>query len=65
MDRSNFGNLQRVCPPVHRPKLRMALEHTSGAEVPDPYYGGPGGFRDVYDMLDEAMDAWLAEWLDR
>ena len=26
-----------------------------GAEVPDPYYGGPGGFDEVMDMVEAAM----------
>ncbi|MEJ2889125.1 low molecular weight protein-tyrosine-phosphatase [Actinomycetospora aeridis] len=26
-----------------------------GAEVPDPYYGGPDGFTDVIDMIEAAM----------
>ncbi len=25
-----------------------------GAEVPDPYFGGPDGFTDVFDMVDRA-----------
>lgn len=28
-----------------------------GAEVPDPYYGGPGGFDEVFDMIEAAMPA--------
>jgi hypothetical protein len=29
-------------------------------EVPDPYYGGPDGFRDVFDLLEAACDGILA-----
>ncbi|WP_405285765.1 hypothetical protein [Gaopeijia maritima] len=32
-------------------------------EVPDPYYGGPGGFDDVYAMVDRSCAA-LLEHLD-
>lgn len=28
----------------------------SGREVPDPYYGGPEGFENVYRMIDEVCD---------
>jgi protein-tyrosine phosphatase len=28
-----------------------------GIDVPDPYYGGPDGFKQVYDMLDQACEA--------
>lgn len=30
------------------------------AEVPDPYYGGPGGFDEVIDMVEAAMPGLLA-----
>ncbi len=30
-------------------------------EVPDPYYGGPDGFEQVYDMLTDACDRLLDE----
>ena len=35
-----------------------------GAEVPDPYYGGPRGFEDVYDMVDRSCRGLLAHILD-
>lgn len=61
MDRSNYRDLKRVCPSENEHKVRMALELTTLGEVPDPYYGGVNGFADVYNMLDEAMDAWFEE----
>ena len=30
-------------------------------EVPDPYYGGTGGFEDVLDMVERACDGLLDE----
>jgi protein-tyrosine phosphatase len=30
-------------------------EAPEGAEVPDPYYGGPGGFDEVIEMVEAAM----------
>jgi protein-tyrosine phosphatase len=30
-------------------------EAPAGAELPDPYYGGPGGFDEVIDMVEAAM----------
>ena len=30
-------------------------EAPQGAEVPDPYYGGPGGFDEVIEMVEAAM----------
>jgi protein-tyrosine phosphatase len=31
-----------------------------GDEVPDPYYGGPEGFRQVFELLEEACEGILA-----
>ena len=33
---------------------------SEGAEVPDPYYGGPDGFDDVLDMVEAAMPGLVA-----
>ena len=30
-------------------------------EVPDPYYGGPGGFEQVLDMVEAAARGLLAQ----
>ncbi|GAA4942648.1 protein-tyrosine phosphatase [Actinomycetospora succinea] len=35
-------------------------EAPEGAEVPDPYYGGPGGFDEVMDMVEAAMPGLVA-----
>jgi len=36
----------------------------AGADVPDPYYGGPGGFDEVYDLLDAAAPSLLEAVLE-
>jgi protein-tyrosine phosphatase len=33
--------------------------------VPDPYYGGPQGFEQVLDLLEEASEALLQEMLSQ
>jgi protein-tyrosine phosphatase len=38
-------------------RLRRFLDR----DVPDPYYGGPGGFDDVFDMLHRGAEALLAD----
>jgi len=58
MDRGHLRLLQRICPPHHKSKLRPFL---SDADVPDPYYGGPEGFEQVLDMIEEACRGLLAE----
>ena len=40
-----------------REKVKLILnelENTSRLNVPDPYYGGDNGFKNVYEMLNEA-----------
>ena len=36
-----------------------------GADVPDPYYGGPDGFAMVLEMVERTTDALVAELADR
>ena len=62
MDRSNYRNLEQICPPEHVQKLQLFLEfapHFNEVEVPDPYYGGPQGFERVLDMVEAASQGLL------
>ncbi|MFP9113423.1 low molecular weight protein-tyrosine-phosphatase [Flavobacterium sp. RHBU_3] len=57
MDRSNLSDVLQLAPAIQKHKVKMIMDELHpelGVEVPDPYYGGPQGFEDVYDMLDEA-----------
>jgi protein-tyrosine-phosphatase len=65
MDRSNLSGLQSRCPAQHQHKLHLALEPIGGADVKDPYYGGPDGFEQNYRELSEALAIWLSRSLDR
>jgi protein-tyrosine phosphatase len=52
--------------PAERVRLLRSFDPAApeGAEVPDPYYGGPDGFDDVVDMIDAAAPgvvAWARE----
>jgi protein-tyrosine phosphatase len=62
LDEGHYDALQRLSPPVYRPKLRMlmsfARQHAL-AEVPDPYYGGPKGFELVLDLCEDAVAGLL------
>lgn len=54
MDRENQSNLERIRNggPSRLHLLReFDPEAGDGAEVPDPYYGGDGGFDRVFDMV--------------
>ena len=60
MDRSNLSDvLSMARDPRDREKMRLILDELfpgEGREVPDPYYGGAGGFDRVYKLLDEACE---------
>lgn len=63
MDASNHANLQEMAPPKAAHKVRLFLDSPGGntpREVPDPYYGGAGGFDDVLDLIEEGSRALLA-----
>ena len=55
MDRSNLSDLQRSAGGDRRASLVLLRDYDpepGDGEVPDPYYGGPGGFDRVFDMVD-------------
>jgi protein-tyrosine phosphatase len=62
MDRDNLEILERMCPPEHRTRVRLFMDFAPDwgmAEVPDPYYGGPQGFEQVFDMVEAAANGLL------
>ena len=60
MDDSNYQNILSLARNnTDEQKVRMILNEThptKNLSVPDPYYGGNEGFKNVYKMLDEACD---------
>ena len=58
MDVSNYRNVLKLAiNETQKSKVKMILEELqpdSGMEVPDPYYGGDGGFEHVYQLLDKS-----------
>jgi protein-tyrosine phosphatase len=66
MDAANQRTLRRLAPDAEvAARVRLLREHDpdapAGAEVPDPYYGGPRGFEDVLDVVESACRGLLAE----
>ena len=62
MDRTNRRTLAKMCPPgaEHRLHLFMDFCRDGGSgDVPDPYYGGPGGFERVLDLIEEGAKGLL------
>lgn len=64
MDRENHENLLEICPPGHESRIRLFMEFARNRpeqEVPDPYFGGLGGFDRVLDMIEDAAQGLLEE----
>ena len=63
MDRSNLRSLEEMGAGGGRARLHLLREFDpladGDAEVPDPYYGGEGGFDRVYEMIDRSCRALL------
>ena len=57
VDDENLHRLRRIAPPGSAAEVRKL----TAADVPDPYYGGPQGFDDVLDMLEDACRELLDE----
>lgn len=64
MDRQNYRHLGALCPSDHQYKLRLFLEFASDTAertVPDPYFGGAGGFNRVLDLIEDAAAGLLTD----
>ncbi len=62
MDGENLAVLKRRAPRDFARKVRLFLEFAPElgvADVPDPYYGGPNGFEEVLDLVEEAAHGLL------
>lgn len=63
MDAANWRDAAALCPPAQRHKLRRLTDYCTrhaAAEVPDPYAGGPQGFEQVLDLVEDACAGLLA-----
>lgn len=62
MDEDHRRVLARMAPKGAENKIKMMMSyarHHSCHGVPDPYYGGPEGFRHVLDLLEDAAEGLL------
>lgn len=62
MDRDNLRDLQALAPAGARAQVQLFLDFAPDRphrEVPDPYYGGPQGFDEVFDLVDAAAAGLL------
>jgi protein-tyrosine phosphatase len=65
MDEENYRTVARLC--NGGAKIRPFLDYAPGpeTEVPDPYYGGPEGFQNALDLIEEASEGLLREIRER
>jgi protein-tyrosine phosphatase len=64
MDEEVRERLQEIVPRTHAARLALFMEFAPALgrrDVPDPYYGGPAGFEDVLDLVEEGARGLLAE----
>lgn len=54
LDMANEHNIE-----CHPTLFRTAFSDSEDPDVPDPYYGGEKGFKDVYQILDSCCDNFL------
>jgi protein-tyrosine phosphatase len=62
LDRSHERELRRVAGAGDEDKLRLLLDfdpEATGRDVPDPYYGGAGGFEDVLALIERGCRGLL------
>ncbi|HEY6720524.1 MAG TPA: low molecular weight protein-tyrosine-phosphatase [Burkholderiales bacterium] len=62
MDSDHYSILSRMAQPSAAPRLKLMMSYARNfkeQEVPDPYYGGSGGFERVLDMLEDAARGLL------
>lgn len=65
MDHSNLKDVLSIARDQHdKNKVKLildVLDPDGGNEVPDPYYGGSGGFESVFQLLNEACEELVKE----
>lgn len=68
MDRDNFDHLLALGKEPESRRVRLFLDFAPDLperEVPDPYYGGSGGFERVMDLVEEAARGLLIDIKER
>ncbi len=64
MDTQNYRDVKSLANGITGAKIELILNYLYPGEnraVPDPYFGGPEGFENVYALLDEACDAFIKQ----
>ncbi len=64
MDAENLRDVRQLAPDGSKAQIRMMMDFLHprrDGRVPDPYYGGKEGFREVYNLLLQSCEAMLNE----
>lgn len=64
MDKQNYHDAAQLAPEAAKAQIVLMRDYDQqalGADVPDPYYGGPDGFEEMYQMLERSAKAFAAE----
>ena len=65
MDSENYQNVLRLASsPAQKAKVELLMNLALPGQnraVPDPYYGGKEGFEQVFAMIDQACQAFIAQ----
>ena len=64
MDGDNIDRLKKRAPVRHHDKIRLLLSFSRkfpNLDVVDPYYGGPQGFEENLDMIEDAMQGLIRD----
>lgn len=67
MDRSNRTAIESLAGAPDEAKVHLLREfdpESVDPDVPDPYYGGPGGFQEVFDIVDRSCKVLLEHVLE-
>ena len=63
MDKDNLRNMMAICPKELQSKVHLFMSfadhYPDVTEVPDPYFGGEGGFDEVFDYVVDASRGLL------
>lgn len=62
MDQSNINNMMRELRGSNEDQVFLMRDfdiNGKGMDVPDPWFGGIGGFDEVYDILDRSIDEFI------
>ena len=68
LDLSHHRRLIELCPPDQGHRIRMLMDFAPECgirEVPDPYYGGTGGFDRVFDLVEAGATGLLEDIRER